>query len=56
LIACVGTSDLIVVETADAVLFADKRHAQDVKVIAGRIRSREGKGSEATHHRRVHRP
>jgi mannose-1-phosphate guanylyltransferase/mannose-6-phosphate isomerase len=35
LIACVGTSDLIVVETADAVLVADRRHAQEVKSVFG---------------------
>lgn len=54
LIACLGTSDLIVVETADAVLVADKRHAQDVKAVVSRIRDR-GR-SEAVNHRKVSRP
>jgi mannose-1-phosphate guanylyltransferase/mannose-6-phosphate isomerase len=54
LIACVGTQDLVVVETADAILVADKSHVQDVKKIVGRIRS-EG-GIEAANHRKVHRP
>jgi mannose-1-phosphate guanylyltransferase / mannose-6-phosphate isomerase len=54
LIACVGTSDLIVVETADAVLVADKRHAQEVKALVSQIRNRER--SEAAHHRKVFRP
>ncbi|WP_409518872.1 mannose-1-phosphate guanylyltransferase/mannose-6-phosphate isomerase [Paraburkholderia sp. LEh10] len=54
LIACVGTTDLIVVETADAVLVADRRHAQEVKAIVGGIRKRER--TEAAHHRKVQRP
>ncbi|TGP42926.1 mannose-1-phosphate guanylyltransferase/mannose-6-phosphate isomerase [bacterium M00.F.Ca.ET.228.01.1.1] len=54
LIACVGTQDLVVVETADAILVADKSRVQDVKKIVGRIRS-EG-GLEAANHRKVHRP
>ncbi|MFM0692647.1 mannose-6-phosphate isomerase type 2 [Paraburkholderia sp. GV068] len=54
LIACVGTQDLVVVETADAILVADKSRVQDVKKIVGRIRS-EG-GIEAANHRKVHRP
>ncbi|WMY06584.1 mannose-1-phosphate guanylyltransferase/mannose-6-phosphate isomerase [Paraburkholderia phenoliruptrix] len=54
LIACVGTQDLVVVETADAILVADKSRVQDVKKIVGRIRS-EG-GMEAANHRKVHRP
>jgi mannose-1-phosphate guanylyltransferase/mannose-6-phosphate isomerase len=54
LIACVGTHDLVVVETADAVLVADKSRVQDVKKIVGRIRA-EG-GPQAANHRKVHRP
>ncbi|MGY6253476.1 mannose-1-phosphate guanylyltransferase/mannose-6-phosphate isomerase [Paraburkholderia caledonica] len=54
LIACVGTQDLVVVETADAILVADKSRVQDVKKIVARIRS-EG-GLEAANHRKVHRP
>ena len=54
LIACVGTHDLVVVETADAVLVADRSRAQDVKKIVKRIR--EEHGSEAQTHRLVHRP
>ncbi|MFL9864823.1 mannose-1-phosphate guanylyltransferase/mannose-6-phosphate isomerase [Paraburkholderia fungorum] len=54
LIACVGTRDLVVVETADAILIADKSRVQDVKKIVGRIRS-DG-GLEAANHRKVHRP
>jgi len=54
LIACVGTQDLVVVETADAVLVADRSRAQDVKKIVKRIRADHG--SEALTHRLVHRP
>jgi len=54
LIACVGTQNLVVVETADAVLVADKSRVQDVKKIVGRIRA-EG-GAVAANHRKVHRP
>jgi mannose-1-phosphate guanylyltransferase/mannose-6-phosphate isomerase len=54
LIACVGTQDLVVVETADAILVADKSRVQDVKKIVGRIRN-DG-GLEAASHRKVHRP
>ncbi|WP_454805753.1 mannose-1-phosphate guanylyltransferase/mannose-6-phosphate isomerase [Paraburkholderia fungorum] len=54
LIACVGTHDLVVVETADAILVADKSRVQDVKKIVGRIRT-DG-GLEAANHRKVHRP
>lgn len=54
LIACLGTRDLVVVETADAVLVADRSRAQDVKKIVQRIR--EQRGNEALTHRLVHRP
>ncbi|MEQ5838432.1 mannose-1-phosphate guanylyltransferase/mannose-6-phosphate isomerase [Paraburkholderia acidicola] len=54
LIACVGTHNLVVVETADAILVADKACVQDVKKIVGRIRSEAG--PEAANHRKVHRP
>ncbi len=54
LIACVGTHDLVVVETPDAILVADKAHVQDVKKVVGRIRS--SRGTEAANHRKVHRP
>ncbi|WP_244126345.1 mannose-1-phosphate guanylyltransferase/mannose-6-phosphate isomerase [Burkholderia gladioli] len=54
LVACVGTRELIVVETADAVLVADKAHVQDVKKIVKRLKS-DSRG-EASNHRKVHRP
>jgi mannose-1-phosphate guanylyltransferase/mannose-6-phosphate isomerase len=54
LIACVGTHNLVVVETADAILVADKSSVQEVKAIVGRIKKEHGK--EAADHRKVHRP
>ena len=50
LVACVGTQNLVVVETPDAVLVADKSRVQDVKKIVGRIKAQ--RGAEATDHRR----
>ncbi len=54
LIACVGVSDLVVVETADAVLVAHKDKTQDVKKIVDSLK-REGR-SESSIHRKVFRP
>ncbi|QJP69154.1 mannose-1-phosphate guanylyltransferase/mannose-6-phosphate isomerase [Burkholderia glumae] len=54
LIACVGTRDLVVVETPDAVLVADRAHVQDVKKIVGRLKG--AARVEASNHRKVHRP
>lgn len=54
LIACVGLHDIVVVETPDAILVANKRHAQQVQAVASRIRAEHG--SEADTHRKVHRP
>lgn len=54
LVACVGVSNLVVVETADAVLVAHKDATQDVKAIVETLRS-QGR-SEGTIHRKVFRP
>ncbi|WP_233836245.1 mannose-1-phosphate guanylyltransferase/mannose-6-phosphate isomerase [Paraburkholderia sp. ZP32-5] len=54
LLACVGTHNLVVVETDDAVLVADRSHVQDVKTLVSRIRSE--KSPEADAHRKVRRP
>lgn len=54
LIACVGVDDLIVVETADAILVAHKNKTQDVKKIVDRLK---GAGrTEGQTHRKVFRP
>jgi len=54
LVACVGTDDLIVVETPDAILVAKQSAAQNVKAVVARIK-REA-GTEANYHRKVFRP
>jgi len=54
LVGVVGLDDVIVVETPDAVLVADRARSQDVKKIVQRLDS-ERRG-EQTLHRKVHRP
>jgi len=54
LVSLVGVSDLIVVETPDAVLVADKTRSQDVKHIVNQLQAT--KRDEHTLHRKVHRP
>ena len=54
LVTLVGVSDLIVVETADAVLVADKNRSQDVKHIVALLQNTQRE--EHTLHRKVHRP
>jgi mannose-1-phosphate guanylyltransferase/mannose-6-phosphate isomerase len=54
MLAAVGVRDLIVVETADAVLVAHKDHAQDVKAVTQFLNQAER--PEHRDHQRVHRP
>ena len=54
LVAAVGLKDVILIETADAVLAAHKDHTQDVKDLVERLRA--AKRPEHAHHRRVNRP
>ncbi|MEK6348922.1 MAG: mannose-1-phosphate guanylyltransferase/mannose-6-phosphate isomerase [Burkholderia sp.] len=54
LIACVGLRDVVVVETADAILVADRQNAQQIKAVVSRLRAE--RGPEADNHRKVHRP
>jgi mannose-1-phosphate guanylyltransferase/mannose-6-phosphate isomerase len=54
LVSLVGVSGLVVVETPDAVLVADKAHSQDVKNIVTQLQSTDRE--EHTFHRKVHRP
>ncbi|WP_082079675.1 mannose-1-phosphate guanylyltransferase/mannose-6-phosphate isomerase [Cupriavidus basilensis] len=54
LVVCVGTRNIAVVETPDAVLVADMARVQDVKAAVERIRAEHR--SEARLHRRVERP
>jgi len=54
LVSLVGVKNLVVVETADAVLIADKAHSQGVKDIVSEL-SKRGREEHALH-RKVHRP
>ena len=54
LVACAGIADLVVVETADAVLVADRRDTTGVRAIVDRLRA-AGR-AEATAHLDVRRP
>jgi mannose-1-phosphate guanylyltransferase/mannose-6-phosphate isomerase len=54
LVALVGVSDLVVVETVDAVLVSSKSNSQDVKHIVNELIAQ--KREEQTLHRKVHRP
>lgn len=54
LVAATGVENLVVVETADAVLVADRERVQDVKNIVNRLKA-DGR-QEISLHRRVYRP
>jgi mannose-1-phosphate guanylyltransferase / mannose-6-phosphate isomerase len=54
LVSLVGVNNVMVVETPDAVLVADREHSQDVKKIVAEL---EAQGREEKNfHRKVHRP
>jgi mannose-1-phosphate guanylyltransferase/mannose-6-phosphate isomerase len=54
LVAACGVKDLVVVETADAILIADRNKVQNVKSIVTQLKKMDR--PEATLHRRVYRP
>jgi mannose-1-phosphate guanylyltransferase/mannose-6-phosphate isomerase len=54
LVAATGVENLVVVETADAILVADRAKVQDVKRIVNRLK--EQQRPEVSLHRRVYRP
>jgi len=54
LVTTVGLDNVVVVETADAVLVADRARSQDVKKLVTRLD--KGGRSEHSLHRKVHRP
>lgn len=54
LVSLVGVSNLVIVETPDAILVADKARSQDVKHIVNQLNGT--KREEHTFHRKVHRP
>ena len=54
LVSLVGVQNLVVVETPDAILVADKSRSQDVKQIVNELNSNDRE--EHIFHRKVHRP
>jgi len=54
LVSAVGVENLIIVETADAVLVADRKNSQDVKQIVSQLETQ--KREEKNFHRKVSRP
>src|SRR5690606_39260153 len=53
-VATLGVDNLVIVETDDAILVADKNRVQDVKTLVNQL---ENAGrSEARQHRKVYRP
>lgn len=54
LVTCVGLENTIVIETADAVLVANRENLQSVKLIVEKLR--QLKRRESSSHRKVHRP
>lgn len=54
LIATIGVSDLVIVDTKDALLVADKSKVQNVKNVVAKLKA--ARRSEADVHRKVYRP
>ncbi|GAA6138998.1 mannose-1-phosphate guanylyltransferase/mannose-6-phosphate isomerase [Arenicella sp. 4NH20-0111] len=54
LVSAVGVDDLVIVETADAVMVANKGDSQNVKEIVKKLKSENR--SQVSHHRKVYRP
>jgi mannose-1-phosphate guanylyltransferase/mannose-6-phosphate isomerase len=54
LVTTLGLDNVVIVETADAVLVADRERSQDVKKLVSRLD--KGKRTEHTLHRKVNRP
>ena len=54
LVSAVGVSNLVIIETADAVLVADRSQSQNVKRIVGMLGAQQR--AELSLHRKVHRP
>jgi mannose-1-phosphate guanylyltransferase/mannose-6-phosphate isomerase len=54
LVSVVGVDDLVVIETSDAVLIADRSRSQEVKQVVSELTRK--RREEQTLHRKVHRP
>lgn len=53
-VAAVGLRDLVIVDSGDAVLVAERERAQSVRAVVDQLRAQ--RHTAATHHRTVHRP
>jgi len=54
LVTAVGCNNLVIIETADAIMVADREKSQDIKKIVDKLKS--GQREERLTHRRVYRP
>ena len=54
LVAAVGVNDLVIVDTGDAVLVADREHVQDVKQVVAQLTDLEDEAAD--YHTTVYRP
>src|SRR5579864_3662026 len=54
LVTAVGVKDLVIVSTSDAVMVVPRARSQEVRELVAKLKA--GKRSEATDHKRVHRP
>ena len=54
LVSAIGVSDLIIVDTQDALLVTNKKHTQNIKNIVNKLK--KNSRSEIEHHRKVYRP
>ncbi len=54
LISVLNVSDLVIIDTQDALLVADKNSVQDIKLIVNKLK--QDKRSEILHHKTVYRP
>jgi len=54
LVSAIGVSDLVIIDTQDALLVADKKYSQNIKNIVNQLK-KSGR-SEADNHRKVFRP
>jgi len=54
LVSVIGISDLVIVDTQDALLVADKKYSQNIKNIVNQLK--KSNRSEADNHRKVFRP
>ncbi len=54
LVSVIGASDLVIVDTQDALLVADKKYSQNIKDVVSQLKQ-DGR-SEADNHRKVFRP